>query len=73
MHKPTMNKQFAATMMMIAVVMVATTTVVVGMTIVLQNVEAHTCVDNSASGKSHCSNSKNNNHKDLDVPGNPRN
>jgi hypothetical protein len=57
-------------MMMIAVVMVATTAVVVGITIVLQNVDAHTCVDNSASGKFHCSNSKNDNHKDLSVPRN---
>jgi hypothetical protein len=56
--------------MMIAVVMVATTAVVVGITIVLQNVDAHTCVTNDASGKFHCSNSKNDNHKDLFVPRN---
>ena len=66
----TMNKQFATAMMMIAVAMVATTAVVVGIAIVSQPVDAHTCVHNSASGKTHCSNSKNDNHKDLFVPRN---
>jgi hypothetical protein len=65
-----MHKQLAAALMMIAVVMVATTAVIVGIAIVSQNVDAHTCVHNSASGKDHCSNSPNDNHKDLFVPRN---
>jgi hypothetical protein len=59
-------------MVFIAIIAVFGLAGAVGITAILQNVDAHTCVTNSASGKFHCSNSKNDNHNELNVPRNQK-